>query len=450
MRYENEPMYATEPSTSRNESSISIDYNSDITVPICAGIYARTLADNDKIYFCSLDSNFYCASKYDGSLLWKFKTAGPITSSPFLYKSRLYFGSDDGHLYCISNDGKLMWKFITGNRIISSPAVADNVVYFGSNDMKFYAIDAETGKQLWSFITGDVIVGSPAISGNCVYFGSYDHYFYCLDKHTGRLMWKFFTGSHIGATPLIVDEFNKIVSRPPDRVHSTNIQKDGSIHIGSIDGNHYCLALDGELKWKFLTNYAVATCPNIYNNIIFFGSYDRYFYALNAKNGNFIWRFLTNAGMESWPAIKDGRIFFGSLDGYLYALDISGFLKWKFLTNGGVNGSPLIDENYIYAGSFDGYLYKLTLDGDLVWKFLTGTGLPPFKPSNKTTIIVEGATKEFIPIWKPETTNLKGAENTKNYTLHGDNSMVTYGSAFSGDAYKIGNTYKQNKGAYNR
>ena len=80
MRYENEPKYETERSVSREDSFLNIDYNRDITVPVCAGIYSRPVIDDGKIYFCSFDSNFYCVSKFDGSLLWKFKMGGPSAS----------------------------------------------------------------------------------------------------------------------------------------------------------------------------------------------------------------------------------------------------------------------------------------------------------------------------------------------------------------------------------
>ena len=47
-----------------------------------------------------------------GKEKWRFYTAGPVRLAPVAWRDRLYFGSDDGHLYCLSaTDGELQWKF---------------------------------------------------------------------------------------------------------------------------------------------------------------------------------------------------------------------------------------------------------------------------------------------------------------------------------------------------
>src|SRR6185369_14728889 len=83
---------------------------------------------------------------------------------------RLFVGSDDGHLYCVTaGDGKLLWSFravpsdrkLLGNgRLISpwpvrgGPVVAEGKVYFAAGVWPFegvfvYALDAETGNVVW-------------------------------------------------------------------------------------------------------------------------------------------------------------------------------------------------------------------------------------------------------------------------------------------------------------
>jgi outer membrane protein assembly factor BamB len=42
---------------------------------------------------------------------WSFPTDGPVRLPPSWHGGRLYFGSDDGHAYCVeASTGTLVWK----------------------------------------------------------------------------------------------------------------------------------------------------------------------------------------------------------------------------------------------------------------------------------------------------------------------------------------------------
>jgi outer membrane protein assembly factor BamB len=105
-----------------------------------------------------------------GKELWAFYTDGPVRFAPVAWQGKVYFTSDDGHLYCVSAaDGALMWKLrggpsdrkVLGNqRVISAwparggPVLRDGRVYFAASIWPFmgtfiYAVDAETGKVAW-------------------------------------------------------------------------------------------------------------------------------------------------------------------------------------------------------------------------------------------------------------------------------------------------------------
>lgn len=135
-----------------------------------------------------------CVTAYrldDGKLLWRFHADGPVRFAPAYANDRVYFGSDDGFLYCLAADvGKLLWKVrggpgprrVLGNqRIISTwpvrtgPVVADGQVYFAAGIWPFmgifvHAVDAKSGKVLWTN-SGEGAVyqlqphNSPAFSG---------------------------------------------------------------------------------------------------------------------------------------------------------------------------------------------------------------------------------------------------------------------------------------------
>lgn len=105
---------------------------------------------------------------------WIFFAEGPVRFAPVAWKDRVYFVSDDGHLYCLNaGDGTLRWKFrglpkgrqdrkvIGHGRLISlfpargGPVLADGVVYFAAGlwpteGVFVHAVDAETGGAVWS------------------------------------------------------------------------------------------------------------------------------------------------------------------------------------------------------------------------------------------------------------------------------------------------------------
>ncbi len=116
----------------------------------------------------------------DGSQAWRFHADGPVRFAPSTHKGRVYFGSDDGYLYCLqAGTGTLEWKFraapsnrrLLGNgRIISAwpirggPVIHAGKIYFAAGVWSFegvfvYCLDAETGQLTWLNDRGGYIYG---------------------------------------------------------------------------------------------------------------------------------------------------------------------------------------------------------------------------------------------------------------------------------------------------
>ena len=152
------------------------------------------------------------------------------------------------------------------------------------------------------------------------------------------------------------------------------------------------------LKWKFHTGGMVISSPAVAGGIVYLGSSDGNFYAVDAESGAQKWKFEIRSRVPSSPAVSGGVVYFGAYDGNFYALDAAtGALKWKFKTEGerrfagkhlhGVQpvsetmpdpfdcylSSPVVWKGAVYFGSGDGNVYALdAASGKLNWKFKTG------------------------------------------------------------------------------
>lgn len=133
------------------------------------------------LYIGSLDWNIYALDARSGWAVWRFRSSGPVFSSPTLADGTVFVGSVDKNMYALSNrNGRVSWKYETEGQVTSSPAYANGALYFGSVDQHLYSLDAETGELRWRYKTGGPISSSPLVEGNIVYVGSTDRYVYAV------------------------------------------------------------------------------------------------------------------------------------------------------------------------------------------------------------------------------------------------------------------------------
>ncbi|MBT4818016.1 MAG: PQQ-like beta-propeller repeat protein, partial [Lentisphaerae bacterium] len=116
-------------------------------------------------YGCTREDALIALDVGTGAALWRFDTEGPVRFAPVAMGGKVWFTSDDGHLYCLNaSDGSLRWKFRGGpadrrqlgnGRLISmwpargGPVVAGEHVYFAAGIWPFmgvfiYEIDKDT------------------------------------------------------------------------------------------------------------------------------------------------------------------------------------------------------------------------------------------------------------------------------------------------------------------
>jgi serine/threonine protein kinase len=177
-------------------------------VDLEAPIRIRPAVTNDLVIAAS-ESGEVSAYSLSGNRKWTFRARRNVISSPYVNMTDniCYIGAGDSFLYALdANNGYNLWRYRTQGPIISSPAEGKNLVYFGSTDGTFYAINTQNGREKWKLETSKPIVASPIVHKDAVYFGGTDGYFYCLNADNGKERWKVKTGGAITATPFVAGD----------------------------------------------------------------------------------------------------------------------------------------------------------------------------------------------------------------------------------------------------
>lgn len=173
-----------------------------------APVRTRPFVTNDMIIFGS-ESGEVTAISLSGQRKWSYRTKRAIMSSPHVNMEEgiCYVGSTDGYMYALdAGNGFNAWRFRTNGPIISSPFEADGMLYFASTDCNLYAVSAQNGRERWRHTFPKPVVASPIIHNGALYIGGTDEYFYCLDASSGKELWKYKTGGAItGAARAVGD-----------------------------------------------------------------------------------------------------------------------------------------------------------------------------------------------------------------------------------------------------
>jgi outer membrane protein assembly factor BamB len=106
-------------------------------------VYTGPIVSAEGIIYTGTGSgNIYALEAETGSRAGVIPAGAIVTTAPAInVTGSLFFGCDDGYLYCFSPSGFSLWEFETGGAVRSSPVIGiDGTVYFGSDDHRIYAV----------------------------------------------------------------------------------------------------------------------------------------------------------------------------------------------------------------------------------------------------------------------------------------------------------------------
>jgi outer membrane protein assembly factor BamB len=325
-----------------------------------------------------------------GESVWSVNLGDRVRSSPAISKSgTIYVGCDDGNLYAVEPNSDIIWSFETEGAVVSSPALdRDGTIYVGSSDNNLYAV-LPNGKLKWSCDLGSDVITSPSIGPDgTIFVGSMDGVWYALDTE-GTVRWSletegYFTHASVpvgddGTVYMVEEDGHWLYAMDKDgnQLRTTLIPgiirgcpavaHDGTVYVAAFGGSDfsmvYAVSPEGEIEWTFNTTGFVNHAPAVDDaGMVYFGSSDGVFYALNA-DGTVSW---THEDVPSFslssPAIdSDGIVFIGLKDGDMATI-LESSVHFDITTGDEIWSSPAIgSEGRVYFGSNDGNLYALEI-----------------------------------------------------------------------------------------
>jgi outer membrane protein assembly factor BamB len=268
------------------------------------------------------------------------------------------------------------WRAKLGSAIYAAAVVRDGTAYVGTTGGSFYAVRVDDGAFLWTFVPGRPVHGAALASDEHLYFVCDNGYLFKLDRKTGKEIWRYDLGDarvaralpHQVLDKIGVGEFDFDSDAPQP------LLSEGVLYVGSGDGGFHAVnASTGQRMWRFEGKGKLRTTPFLDGERLFFGSSGGTLYAVDRKTGKEIWNKDTRAEVTSSPLVVAGKLIVGNRGGLLAALNPStGEVIWRATFWGSaIESTPVpAEDGLFYIGSSD--LRRVSLidskDGRVVWR----------------------------------------------------------------------------------
>ena len=166
-------------------------------------LFAPLVSDNELIFSLDSEGTIFSININTGKKLWK-KTIIPSEES---INSNIDGGlaiSDDlliaatsyGEVIALKlEDGSILWKNYIGRPVQGSPTISENMIFQMTVNNDLIVIDLQSGKELWRYAgsyESAILNGasSSAVEGNIAVFPSNTGELFAFNKNMGTLIWQ--------------------------------------------------------------------------------------------------------------------------------------------------------------------------------------------------------------------------------------------------------------------
>ncbi len=358
---------------------------------------------------------------------WKFAADDAILGDVVRGEDSLYFGSRDGHLYCVSLSGQLLRKRDLHDPLVCSPALGRKHIYAATTSGRLFGLDSTSLKPVWDALLGhgENFVSSPVIAHGHVYIGTAERGLLCLGQPSvpnpslwsrgergGRaddepipkslsLAWRY---PKVGEHPLIVtaplmvlDEAIYVAElRDPDQqllklsVDTTMTDQQRVLwrfqFLGRVRGapagcdqrvcviadspsdlgssDLWCLSVEDGHHYWFQPLKVASSGPAVDSRHVAVWSDSRQLEAFDIASGESLWKAkIEGTSAVGAPAISHD-IVFAATDTHLAALDApTGALLWNVGLSERPTGTPFVEGPYVVLPRGDHHKLHNIVDG---------------------------------------------------------------------------------------
>ncbi len=306
---------------------------------------------------------------------------------------------------------RVLWRTHRAAAHKGQPLLLDDRVIITGTDGAIAALERTTGRVAWRFETGGEILCTPAIADGLIVFGSGDGHVYAVN-HSGVLQWRTRLDAASTAAPkqnLTADQTQNnnqaaayfgvhAMAQAGTPVYGSPLIADGAIYIGDNAGYFHALDLQtGQPRWRFArATYAIEAAPALLGDLVLFGAWDGYVYAVNRSNGQLAWKQLGPKSSEGkgiryygpadcGPVTLDDRAFITDRGYVLASYDAQGAMSTPLAT--AISAiAPAPDAAAFYARGLDlegptDFLVKFAANGDQIWRIDLPAGRFPVPPT---------------------------------------------------------------------
>jgi outer membrane protein assembly factor BamB len=264
-----------------------------------------------------------------------------------------------------------------GGAIYAPVAIRDGVAYVGTTGGMFYANRVSDGSFVWNFPAGRPIHGEAALTSDAVYFVCDNGFLYKLDRANGKLIWRYDLGD-AQASRILAHQVDYNAPHSGEFDWDSGAPKplllDGVVYVGSGDGGFHAVnAGQGTRIWRIETHGKIRADAVADGDRIIFVSFEGAIYAVNRNTGETVWVRKNMAPFTSSPAMINGKLVAGNRGGALFAIDpATGKNVWRMLFWGSSVESVAVpgDGTLFYIGSSDMRRVSLidSADGRVEWR----------------------------------------------------------------------------------